>query len=389
MNTHQNQNKNLNGSATSSNRSHLNLKSLSDSTLLERTRQRVGEERAATCDILEYLGEIQGRMLYAKRGYSSLYEFCLKELGYSSGAAYRRIEAMKLSRDVPEAKEALNDGRLSLTTASTLQSFFDRERREHIKTYSDSEKVSLVGDLLGKSKQECEARLAELSPHHQVHQLAQDSSRVVTRQGDTEICFVASAELMKKISRYKGLTAHKHAHPSLAQVLEELLDLALSKLDRGTTTTTAPTGAAAKELPSSENLTKAALLISPEKRHSGACSEKQTSNVDAGGEGSGSGSGSASLPPSSTTRYIPASLKRKVWTRDQSRCSYQDPLTKKPCLSQYALQIDHIHPFALGGQHTLENLRLLCRTHNLLCARLVYGAGKMARSTRSSSTRSI
>ena len=130
------------------------LKAVSDSTLLESTKRRVGEERAATYDILLYLAEIQSRMLYAKRGYGSLYDMCLQELGYSAGAAYRRITAMKLAQDIPEVKGALETGTLSLTTASTLQSFFDREKRDQKKTYSTTQKLALVNELSGRSKRE-------------------------------------------------------------------------------------------------------------------------------------------------------------------------------------------------------------------------------------------
>src|SRR5690242_18093333 len=100
-----------------------NLNSYSDHELIKATKSRVGDERAATSDILEFLSEIQKRLLFASTGFSSLHEFCVRELGYSDGAAYRRISAMKLSRDLPVAKSAIEDGKLSLTTASTLQSF--------------------------------------------------------------------------------------------------------------------------------------------------------------------------------------------------------------------------------------------------------------------------
>ncbi|MGZ3698894.1 MAG: HNH endonuclease [Bdellovibrionota bacterium] len=35
------------------------------------------------------------------------------------------------------------------------------------------------------------------------------------------------------------------------------------------------------------------------------------------------------------------------------------------CESRYALEIDHILPVAHGGSHAPENLRVLCRAHNL------------------------
>src|SRR5690606_13044895 len=65
------------------------------------------------------------------RGYPSLHEFLVKELQYSDGAAHRRISAMRLVGDVPEAKESIASGALPLTTASQVQNFFHAEN--HLK----------------------------------------------------------------------------------------------------------------------------------------------------------------------------------------------------------------------------------------------------------------
>jgi len=55
-------------------------------------------------------------------------------------------------------------------------------------------------------------------------------------------------------------------------------------------------------------------------------------------------------------RYISVQLKAEVWERDQGRC--------QNCQSRYAIELDHIKPYALGGKTTLENLQLLCRNCN-------------------------
>jgi hypothetical protein len=51
-----------------------------------------------------------------------------------------------------------------------------------------------------------------------------------------------------------------------------------------------------------------------------------------------------------------AEIRRQVWRRDGGRCTV--------CGSTYALQVDHVHPVALGGRNNLDNLRLLCRSCN-------------------------
>ncbi len=56
--------------------------------------------------------------------------------------------------------------------------------------------------------------------------------------------------------------------------------------------------------------------------------------------------------PQKSNRHIPAEVKRRVAERDQHRCV--------KCGSQRYLQFDHRQPWALGGDHSVENIRILC-----------------------------
>ena len=73
------------------------------------------------------------------------------------------------------------------------------------------------------------------------------------------------------------------------------------------------------------------------------------------------------------SRAIPSELKRHIWKRDEGRCSYIHPETKRRCASKHLLQIDHIKPFSLGGKSELNNLRLLCAGHNQLRNEKTFG----------------
>ncbi len=73
------------------------------------------------------------------------------------------------------------------------------------------------------------------------------------------------------------------------------------------------------------------------------------------------------------------SLKKKILKQFNGRCSFQDPDTGKTCESTYQVQIDHIHPKALGGTNSPHNLRTLCRKHNLLEAERALGEAKIAK----------
>ena len=84
---------------------------------------------------------------------------------------------------------------------------------------------------------------------------------------------------------------------------------------------------------------------------------------------------STALRASAARPVIPAALRRAVLQRDQGRCTFEDPRTKKTCGSRYQVQIDHVYPKALGGEDRLENLRCLCSAHNAHAARITLGLG--------------
>ena len=102
---------------------------LSDRELLRETRNLVRHERHLQGAVIDHLSEIEARGLYLERGFSSLFDYAVRELGYSDAAAARRIGATRLCADQPDAREGLRDGSLTLSAAAELQWAFDRQRR--------------------------------------------------------------------------------------------------------------------------------------------------------------------------------------------------------------------------------------------------------------------
>ncbi len=102
---------------------------LSDRELLRQTSTLVRHERHLQGAIIDHLAEIEARGLFLRRGCSSLFDYAVRELGYSDAAAGRRIGAVRLCADQPGARERLRDGSLTLSAAAELQWAFDRQRR--------------------------------------------------------------------------------------------------------------------------------------------------------------------------------------------------------------------------------------------------------------------
>ena len=120
----------------------LEVKKLNHQQLLSQTKLLVQKERNTHIQILHHLGEIDSRKLYLELGFSSLFDYAVKELGYSEGAAYRRIKAMKLCRDLPDIENRLQSGKLSLSSASQLQAFFEKQAKK-IKVEKSKKEIKL------------------------------------------------------------------------------------------------------------------------------------------------------------------------------------------------------------------------------------------------------
>ena len=101
----------------------------SDPALLRATSTLVRHERHLQGAVIDHLTEIEARRLYLRRGCSSLFDYTVRELGYRDAAAGRRIGAVRLCADQPDARERLRDGSLTLSAAAELQWAFDRQRR--------------------------------------------------------------------------------------------------------------------------------------------------------------------------------------------------------------------------------------------------------------------
>ena len=102
---------------------------LGDQQLLEQTRRLAANQRSLEVHILDHLDEIDRRGLALRRGFSSLFDYAVRELRFSDAAAQRRIQAMRLCRRHGWVRASLQSGELSLTAAAQLETTFAGAKR--------------------------------------------------------------------------------------------------------------------------------------------------------------------------------------------------------------------------------------------------------------------
>ena len=231
---------------------------LSDRELLRETRNLVRHERHLQGAVIDHLTEIEARGLYLQRGFSSLFDYAVRELGYSDAAAARRIGAMRLCADQPDAREGLRDGSLTLSAAAELQWAFDRQRRrgsirgtaaiapagtpaadpapavplppvepEPALVLDAVGRQKLVEEAAGKSARQVRRMLADLDP-----ELAPPADRVrPLGDGRYELKATIDAECQQGLEQLRGLLSHVDPRMTMGQLVGRLVKEGLDRYD--------------------------------------------------------------------------------------------------------------------------------------------------------------
>lgn len=354
----------------------ISLAKLSDSDVTESTKKLVGHEHKVTFALLEHLNEIERRGIYLREGFSSLFHFCITALKYSESAASRRIRSARLIRRFPDAEILLKERKISFTTAAQIFTVLDASNQDEILSavvgMPQKEVYALVARYQDPNKNRTPDRitpLTVLAPNNRFHSnesLELPKENIIQQQGQSlypnpqsvvvnphshsqgqssasiqsnqnylhsspeavdrlRITFGAEREFLQLIEKAKQILSGKYPQgASLEEVFREALRLLIEKYD-------------------------------PEKRAERRALDDKTSAV-----------ATKSKDDSTRTvihRQIPIKIRDEVFRRDSSKCTYVSP-SGQPCQSTWDLEIDHIRPFSMGGDHSLENLRLLCRAHN-------------------------
>jgi hypothetical protein len=342
--------------------SSASLAQLTDSELVSHVALVAGNERVATARLIAALVEFDRRKLYSGQGCSSLFTYCTDVLHLSESAAYDRIEVARVARQFPPVLERLEDGSVTLTTVRLMAPILTTDNHE-----------ALIAAATHKSKRQVELLVATVRPKPDVatvvRKLPTKDPRSATAESGCphgassllpatttvapppssvsinavvpipthtpprptlaplsanryKIQFTASRQLHDKLRRAQDLLRHAIPSGDPAAIFERGLDLLLAHVER-------------QKLAKAEHPRAAT-------RHRGR------------------------------SRYIPAAVKRDVWTRDQARCAFVGPAGR--CTERGFLELHHVQPYGDGGSSVVAaNIELRCRAHNAYEASLYFG----------------
>lgn len=373
------------------------LKHLTDDQLEQSVLKAVSNETAAITRVLHHLCEVQRRRLFSRRDCDSLFSYCTKVLKYSEREASHRVNAARAMREFPELEESLQSGTLNLTSISQAQTFFNQEAKLREKPLSKEEKKEVLEKLGTKSTRETERILLSLSsaPEKTIKERVKPISEQFT-----EVRFAADEETMQHLNRLREVWSHAMPGASLAEIVKRMAKDCCERHDpmlkakraeeRSVRSNKTEVTAARLETPSqcsSVQLSRQSGL--PLNRHSSPPFQQSKTRVNRSKQSactqidakaqSQQARSQAKGAVTTRSRVIPSAVRHAVWRRDGGVCQFVDLRTGRRCGSRRFLELDHVHSFALGGENTVENLRLRCRTHNGLAAELKFGRHFMER----------
>jgi hypothetical protein len=319
------------------------LDHMSNEKLLAELGVLVNADREMTALLLAHLAEVDARTLYRPAGYSTMHEYCVRGLHMSDDSAYKRARVARAARRFPQLFDAIADGRLHVSGVAVLA--------PHL---TDENVDELIAEATHRRKIDIEIIAARLAPRPDVpdailsrSSAADDASTAnAASQGlapgpvpaqsepNTRVQPLAperfglqmtiGQETRDKLERAKDLMRHRNPSGDLAVVLDAALDALLAKL---------------------------------EKQKFGATDRPRAARPR-----------SAEADPT----YIPASVRRAVYERDQGMCTFVSADGVR-CTERGFLEFDHTIMVCRGGQPTVDGVRLRCHAHNQHAAEQALG----------------
>ncbi len=181
-------------------------------------------ERKTLTEILTHLKVINDKKIFVKMGYHNLLSYCVKELGYSESAAYRRISALRLEKKMPKVKKEIAKGNINLSTATKLNHLIEQKRKESGKKVRTDELLNLVkgkstkeAEVIARKKLQLEPKkrklTIEMSEEAYQAWVEYKGKHIAKRMTDEALLLMAIKIKVKEVRSYRRAKPHRSHNP--------------------------------------------------------------------------------------------------------------------------------------------------------------------------------
>jgi 5-methylcytosine-specific restriction endonuclease McrA len=373
------------------------------------TRRLVGRSNQLLAALLAHLGEVEARGIHRERSCASIYAYCVFELRLSEDAAFRRARAAKLAREFPIVLEQIAAGEIHLTGLLLLGPHLTEQNHQELLALARHRTKRDILRLIRRIDPQPDAPASveplgpapvgisiptanpswedfiealsppvrELSPGDNPKEWLTDSASnddsdlgvpvpVPVREPEPalrkaperyRVQFTASEEYVQLLQQAKDLASHALPSGSIEQLQLQAMRLLVAELKKRRHAAPKPRRAAKAD--SRQRGQRGNGTLSRQRGEGDLSRQRGEANPE-------------SLSSPRRRRHVPAAVQRAAWSRDGSRCTYVDDRGER-CRETAFLELHHVHPDALGGPPTIENLTLRCQVHNALAAEQDFG----------------
>jgi hypothetical protein len=196
-----------------------------------------------------------------------------------------------------------------------------------------------------------------------------------------QVQVTVSAETHAKLLRARDLLRHAIPSGDPALVIDRALTVLLERLEKAKfaalTSRDMDDGAstpprARRSKRNAMQPARAKRAAAPDAASTGLPNGSPARPRDDGGRHSGKRTAAPAKTAAPPSRYVPAAVRREVWTRSRGQCEFVADDGHR-CEQRGFLELHHRVPFASGGVSTATNLRLYCKGHNQREAELFFG----------------
>jgi 5-methylcytosine-specific restriction endonuclease McrA len=258
-------------------------------------------------ELFRCLLDVDRYKVYLSVGATSLFEYAVKTLSLTEPVAYNFVSVVKKSREVPELKQQVESGELSISKARKLVSIIKPENQAELLAFT---RKATYRDI--------EKKIAELSPKKGESRLKPSGHEEET------LHLTVPSEVANNFRRAQDLlSSRRRRNVDFAECFAEIVHEFLCRMDP---------------------LEKAKRFgVTPKSIR------RATKKVE------GSVRRRKSVPTAATLRQVDL--------RDEGQCTHITDGGER-CSQRRWLHVHHIRSKVFGGGNELENLKTLCQAHH-------------------------
>jgi hypothetical protein len=290
-----------------------------------------GRYKALESDLLDVLIRVERHEVYLAKGYPSLFQYVVSELGLSENVAYNLITVARKAREVPSLKAELESGAITLSNARRIAPVLTPENQ-----------AQWIEKAKTLSNRRLEKEIAKVRP-----EVATPERARYVSENRMKLELGLSESEMLRLRTAQDLVAQSRGRPvTLEETLEALVGEFLKKRD--------PLERA-RRVVARKGTGPSAKCAEPSGKPSANPEEKREKQERPASHPN------PEAPPHRAP--IPARVRHAVHLRDGRRCVYRSTDGKR-CGSSRFIDLHHRVPVAAGGKDEVDNLITLCRAHH-------------------------